>query len=194
MKQILILLISVILFSCSDNEIRYHIDKTTSPTDTLTYLKSDMSLLNGIVYSEFGENGKYINGKKDGEHKSWYDNGQLKSLGNYDNGLFINYQSWFENGNKEIYNVPKKDTLYEVSIWFESGQLKQRFYCKNLKIEGEFREWFEDGHLRTIHNYRDNKLNGEWKQYYKEDDVIYQMSISNWKDNKIIGETIYTDL
>jgi len=194
MKQILILLISVILFSCSDNEIRYHINKTTSPTDTLTYLKSDMTPLNGMVYCKYGDNGFYINGKKDGEHKRWYDNGQLKNLGNYDNGLFINYQSWFENGNKEIYNVPKKDTLYEVSIWFESGQLKQRFYCKNLKKGGEFREWFEDGHLRTIHNYRDNKLNGEWKQYYKKDDVIYQMSISNCKDNKFIGETIYIDL
>ena len=59
--KISILLISVILFSCSNGNKRYHIDETTSSSDTITYLKSDMSLLNGIVYSEFGENGKYIN-------------------------------------------------------------------------------------------------------------------------------------
>lgn len=63
MKKILsILLISVLLFSCSDSEIKYHIDETTSPTDTLTYLKLDTTPLNGIVYCEFGENGKFIKG------------------------------------------------------------------------------------------------------------------------------------
>jgi len=87
MKQILILLISVILFSCSDSEIRYHIDETTSPTDTLTYLKSDMKPLNGIMYCEFGENGKYINGKKEGIHKDWYESGQISSELEYENGI-----------------------------------------------------------------------------------------------------------
>lgn len=195
MKQILILIISVILFSCSDSEIRYHIDETTSPTDTLTFLKLDMTPLNGMVYSKYGDNGFYINGKRDGEHKRWYDNGQLRDLGNYDNGNFVNYKGWFENGNQYIHNVPIKDSFYEVSIWFESGQLKQKYSKKGLFVkEGEFREWFEDGNLRTEHNYRNNKLNGEWKQYYKEDDGSYSMSISNYKDNEQIGETIYTDL
>ena len=78
MKQILILLISVILFSCSDSEIKYHIDEVSFPNDTLTYLKSDMSLLNGVVYSEFGELGKFINGEREGRHKRWYENGQLE--------------------------------------------------------------------------------------------------------------------
>ena len=64
MKQILILLISVILFSCLNGDKRYHKDETVSTNDTLTYLKSDMKPLNGIVFCEFGENGKYINGKK----------------------------------------------------------------------------------------------------------------------------------
>ena len=46
MKNILsILLVSVILFSCSNGDKRYHIDETTFPTDTLTFLKSDMTQL-----------------------------------------------------------------------------------------------------------------------------------------------------
>ena len=63
-KILSILLISIILFSCSDGEIRYHIDEVSFPNDDLTYIKKDMSLLNGVVYSEFGELGRYVEGKK----------------------------------------------------------------------------------------------------------------------------------
>ena len=63
MKQLSILLISVILFSCSNGDKRYLNDKIFySSIDTLTYLKLDTTLLNGIVYCEFGENGKFIKG------------------------------------------------------------------------------------------------------------------------------------
>ena len=86
MKQLSILVISVILFSCSESEIRYHIDEVSFPNDTLTYLKSDMTLLNGVVYSEFGELGKFINGEREGRHKWWYENGQLKEVSNWIGG------------------------------------------------------------------------------------------------------------
>ena len=195
MKKILsILLISVILFSCSDSEIRYHIDETTSPTDTLTFLKLDMTPLNGMVYSKYGDNGFYINGKRDGEHKRWYDNGQLRDLGNYDNGNFVNYKGWFENGNQSYDNVPIKDSLYTVKIWFENGQLKNRYTKKGFKKEGEFREWFEDGTLRVISNFKNHLNDGERKQYIKNKDGSLTLSISNYKDGEKIGETIWEDL
>ena len=44
MKRILSLLIICVLIGCT-SENRYHIDETTNPTDTLFYLKYDMSLL-----------------------------------------------------------------------------------------------------------------------------------------------------
>ncbi len=58
MKKLLLLLLCVPLIGLGQN--RYHIDEVTSPNDTLTYLKHDMSLLNGIVYSEFGDLGMYV--------------------------------------------------------------------------------------------------------------------------------------
>ena len=194
MKQISILLISVILFSCSDSEIRYQIDETTSPTDTLTFLKLDMTPLNGMVYSKYGDNGFYINGKRDGEHKRWYDNGQLSDLGNYDNGIFVNCKSWFKNGNQYLENIPIKDSLYTVKIWFENGQLKNRYTKKGWKKEGEFREWFEDGTLRVISNFKNHLNDGERKQYIKNKDGSLTLSISNYKDGEKIGETIWEDL
>jgi antitoxin component YwqK of YwqJK toxin-antitoxin module len=99
MKQLSILFLSVILFSCSESEIKYHIDEVSFPNDTLTYLKSDMSLLNGNVYSEFGELGEFTNGEREGRHKRWYENGKLKSDHNWKNGKREGRQKkWYENG------------------------------------------------------------------------------------------------
>ena len=128
MKQLSILLISVILFSCSNDNKRYHIDKTTTPSDTITYLKSDMKPLNGIIYSEFGDNGKYINGKKDGIHKEWYDDGQIQSELEYDNGkqTFKKYMKlWYDNGQLMYEGKYNGDKRYGKSYWWV-GKLKMK--------------------------------------------------------------------
>ena len=52
--------------------IRYDMSKTSNPTDTLMYLKADMKPLNGVVFCEFGDIGKYVNGKKEGVQKSYF--------------------------------------------------------------------------------------------------------------------------
>ena len=64
MKKILSLLIICLIVSCTQN--RYHEDEITNPTDTLCFLKKDMSLVNGIVYNEFGDLGLFKKGIKNG--------------------------------------------------------------------------------------------------------------------------------
>ena len=95
MKKILSLLIICLIISCTQN--RYHEDEITKmlgsigmkskiPTDTLYFLKNNMSLVNGIVYNEFGDVGLFTNGIKNGIHKEWYNDGQLKEEVNYKDG------------------------------------------------------------------------------------------------------------
>ena len=162
MKQILILLISVILFSCSNGDKRYHIDETTSPKDTLTYLKSDMSLLNGIVFCEFGDNGKYINGKKDGIHKKWYEDGQLEIEINFKDGKWDGiFKEWYENNQiKQEGNWENNRTIGLWKIWYENGQLKSESDFINGKFDGLYRDWYENGQLRSERNYTDGVENG----------------------------------
>ena len=102
MKNILSLLIICLLISCSQN--RYHIDETTNPTNTLRYLKSDMSLLSGVVFNIY-ENGQlsfentYEDGRLNGLCKEWHENGLLKSEGYFisgeENGL---HKTWCNKG------------------------------------------------------------------------------------------------
>ena len=127
MKKIThLLLLSIILFSCSNGSKKYSIDETTSTSDTITYLKSTMEPLNGIIVCEFGENGKYINGKKEGVHKEWYDNGQISSELEYENGkrTYKNYMKlWFDNGQLMYDGKYNGDKQYEREYFYD-GQLK----------------------------------------------------------------------
>ena len=72
--------------------------------------------------------------KKDGEHREYYENGQLK----------INY----------TYKDEKKE---EIRVYYENGQLKSILIVKEGKREGELSEYDENGKLIKIRYFK----NGE---------------------------------
>ena len=119
----LILFAVVLLCGCGEKAQRYHIDEITSPSNKLTYLKKDMSLVNGIVFCEFGDMGlfkegkeagvlkgwheghliyeyNYKEGKEDGILKHYYENGQLMWKCNYTDGEKVSEKCWNEAGNE----------------------------------------------------------------------------------------------
>tara|TARA_A100001011_G_C13725318_1_gene601283 strand:- start:26 stop:532 length:507 start_codon:yes stop_codon:yes gene_type:complete len=159
MKKILSLLIICLIVSCSQN--RYHVNEITKPTDGLYYLKNDMSLVNGIIYNKFGDVGLFKNGIKNGVHKIWYENGQLKYQGNYINGKPDGvYKSWYKNGQLKMevdYRNGKKDGL--VKTWYKNGQLETETEYKNDKKDGLEYIWFENGKLKWVWDIK----NGEKK-------------------------------
>tara|TARA_R110001606_G_scaffold26570_3_gene85855 strand:+ start:64 stop:825 length:762 start_codon:yes stop_codon:yes gene_type:complete len=142
MKNLLYLGIILMLASCGSNEEeikeeeRYDVSETVNPTDTLMSLKADMKPLNGIVYCKFGDIGKYVDGKKEGVQKLWYDDGQLYSEKNYKDG--------------------KKEGIQKV--WFENGQLWSEKNYKDGKAEGIQKVWYENGQLGSERNLKDGKL------------------------------------
>jgi antitoxin component YwqK of YwqJK toxin-antitoxin module len=78
----------------------------------------------------------YEDGKKEGEYKSWYDNGQLYTQGLYKDG--------------------KKEG--EHKIWHDNGQLYTQGLYKDGKKEGEHKIWYRDGQLFTQGLYKDGIL------------------------------------
>ncbi len=155
MKHLLILLISVILFSCSNQNKRYHIDKTTTPSDTITYLKSDMKPLNGIVFCEFGDIGKYINGKKEGLHKEWYESGQISSELEYEHGerIFKRYMKlWNSDGQLMFEGKYYGDEQFERE-YFYNGQLKWEVIYDNEDKVLSKKCWDVDGNKINCEEY-----------------------------------------
>ena len=151
MKQTLILLISIILFSCKTEELkRYSVGEVSFPNDSLFYLKSDSSLLNGIVYSQFGDLGKVIKGVKEGKHKRWYENGQLKEVSNWKGGKRGKAKYWYENGqlNYETYldGELEYSDVYSTKTYYENGNLM--IYIKNQNDSMSIVKWYhKNGNL-----------------------------------------------
>ena len=91
MKLLLILSIGLLTFGSGMSQNRYSLDEITIQTDfksgiSTAYLKPDMQAVNGIVYCEFGDMVKYVDGKMDGLYRFWHENGQLMIEGNYTDG------------------------------------------------------------------------------------------------------------
>jgi hypothetical protein len=160
MKKLLLILLCVPLFGLGQN--RYHEDDLTTPNDK-TYLKQDMSLVNGIVYCEFGDLGMWVNGKKDGFHKNWYQEGQLK------------YKKNFKDG--------KEDGVQK--FWFRSGRLWSEKNYKYGKPHGLHKMWLADGQLIDEANYKDGNAHGLVKEYYSNGQIRYE---ANYVEGKPIFE------
>ena len=191
MKKVLSLLIVCVLISCS-SENKYHIDEVVNPTDTLFYLKSEMSLLNGVVFSDFGDVGLFKNGKREGVHKKWYENGQLEYEVHFKDGKVDGVgKEWYENG--QIYSEFKVDgELYEYKDWYENGQLKLDRYDGENKgwyengekwIDGN-KTWYENGQLKEEKNYTSDGKNCVERRWYESGQLWWEY---NYKEGKKHG-------
>jgi len=172
-KLLFILIIGGLVFGCnsdnkeSDKEERYHINDVIAH-DNLTYYKEDMSLLNGVVFDEFGEQGLFKDGKKEGLHKGWYNTGNLEREIYYKNGL--------ENG--------------IVKSWYENGQLNSEFVCLDGKIIGKSKNYNENGVLKSELHYKNGEL---VKMTVYRDDGSIEVE-TNYKNDIIHGSQFFYTL
>ena len=214
MKKIFSVLILCILVGCT-SENRYHIDEITNPTDTLGYLKYDMSLLNGVVYNDFGEVGVFVNGKRNGFHRQWYKNGQLRYEWRYSNNNCTGYRRWYKNGQidqEENYKNDKYDGIQKVwyengllkfemnyvdgmmdgvqKKWYENGQLEHKEYFKKDQKNGLSTDWRENGLKLRERNYDHDELNGISRIWFPNGQIQYQ---GNYQDGKLIKSQVWDE-
>ena len=195
MKRLLIslALITVFIFGVNAQSTtalksnRYDVSETVNPTDTIMCLRADMKPLNGIVFCEFGDIGKYVNGKEDGVQKDWYDDGQLRSESNYKDGKSEGVQKWwYENGQlwtEGHYKDGKEEGVQKS--WHENGVLAYTEYYKDGKKEGVQKSWYWDGQLMSEWNYKDGKEEGVQKSWYENGQLRSEF---NYKDGKRIHQ------
>ena len=80
---------------------------------------------------------------KNGEHKEWYNNGQLRKHCYYKDGILDG----------------------EYKDWWDNGQMWEHYYCKNGRKNGEYKSWYEEGQLCDHYYYR-NGNECTYEEYY----------------------------
>ena len=125
MKKILFVLLLTIPFFCfSQNYVH----------------TKDLKVRNDVVY---------YNGEKfSGFEYSYQENGLLKMIIQYKNGLLDGHYTWFyEDGNPRYVNQFKSGLHHGwCNMWYENGILWVRGYYNNGKVDpGSLRCWDESG-------------------------------------------------
>ncbi|PQJ77549.1 toxin-antitoxin system YwqK family antitoxin [Polaribacter glomeratus] len=106
---------------------------------------------------EDDEGDGFLNKNITQQHKEYYENGQLKKIGN------------FENVNK----------TGEWKYYYENGQLSDIGIYKDGKETGEWKKYRQNGTLDGVGIYENGNKTGLWKSYLKSGELLYT---SNYED------------
>lgn len=111
--------------------------------------------------------GQYEDNVKTGRWKKFYKNGQISILYSYKNGIRNKENiSYYEDGIVKS-KTEKKGDYYIRFGYYESGKLK---YERRLQ-SGYYRSYFESGSIDIEATYLDNELVGKWKKHYENGEI-----------------------
>jgi len=143
--------------------------------------------------------GQTINGKKEGEWKTYYTNGQVAKIETYLNDTLngqISYfdekgklkgklfyrmgikvdssKMYFPNGqaNLEEWKDSSGKTQGLFKVYHQNGQLSQIGYMKDNYLDDTCKTFFDNGQLKTIEFYKNRKKEGTWKYFSKKGSLI----------------------
>lgn len=91
-----------------------------------------------------------MQGRRQGEYKSWYNNGQAERHCFYLNDMLHGeHKMWFENGQIREHSFLIDGNYHgEFKEWHENGQPSRHCFAVNNKRHGEYKSWDKDGRLR----------------------------------------------
>lgn len=168
------------------------------------------------IYSDYKNTasepkGKTIVGKKEGEWKTYYASGNLKTLENYKkdtlNGPKLSYgpkknlraKYFYQKGimvdSFIMYHSNGKINLAEwkdkkgksqgvFKIFHKNGLLSQIGKYKDGHLDDTSKAFYENGKLKEIEFYNDNKKNGTWLYFTQNGNLI---KVENYRNDTLIN-------
>lgn len=226
-KFILALLLTPLMASAQEKLIKIiysdplQIQKFVTDQRDTTYLFANQNNTQGKVIAYFDSTFtkkalecSFINGRKNGEYKSWHRNGILKSVENFKDGIangmvenwnvigIKTFEANYANGVEDGYfrnwygnGVLKKERFYNmgalegfVKSFYVSGKKERlEFYDANFgEVDGTDSAWFENGNLGHVKHYRLGVKDGSHLVYYEEGGKKLEML---YKSDKLDGIT-----
>ncbi len=163
------------------------------------------SIIEGYIYekvdkiNEYGNREEYVEryGKKEGEYKAFWDNGNLLIQSYYKEGkLEGKCKMWHRGeegqskGQLNLYTYWKEGKKEgEHKSWFDNGKLNLQCYYKEGKLDGEFKQWWDDisenEQLQIQCYYKEGKRDGEYKWWWENGKINVQVHL---KEDKLDGE------
>ena len=137
-----------------------------------------------------GPTGQLINGKKSGEWKRFFKNGQLESIENYRNDTLHGRQLiYYPNGQLYIKRTYLKGKEIDSTIWYhDNGQVHIQEFRDSLgRKQGLFRIFYSNGQPSQIAYSKDGKLDGQSRSFF---DNGQPWDIREYRLGKSVGTRI----
>jgi len=124
----------------------------------------------------------------DGKYMSYYQNGNIKSEGFYQNNDPIGYWNYYYEGGKlKMRGQLKGNSNFGMwKYYYENGQLSMEGNIYNGKREEEWRFYFESGAKKSRGDFKNGEKTGIWNHFY-EDGILkaqafYEKTIGFYKE------------
>lgn len=136
--------------------------------------------------------GQFKNDKPIGTFYYYFNDGQLKSILDYDDNGNARCEMYHENGNiaaKGKYNE-NRERIANWEFYYENGETSARIPYENNKANGKVYIYYTDGSLLLECNYNMGTLDGEYKRYFRHG---AKQIIGTYKDGSRHGHFKFYD-
>jgi len=130
-------------------------------------------LLNGlsINYTAFSEMQvseiNYLNGKKNGIYRTYYDNGKLQEETNYIEDIKDGQSKWYNKAGKRVaeYNYGNGAFQGIQKTYYDNDTLSTATTYLNNIMTGDYKEYYRNGKLKQEGKYINGLKEGAWVEY-----------------------------
>jgi antitoxin component YwqK of YwqJK toxin-antitoxin module len=157
-----------------------------------------LNTINNGTLRKWNDNGElryicnFVDGKKNGIEKKWFQNNNLESEITYFNNIkHGEFKVYYPNGNlkeRGLHYNGMRDGIYRS--WFDNGCLESEITYLNGKRITKSKEYYPNGNLRIDSTYISGKLDGSFKVYSSTGKLIKEYVFDN--DN-MMSKVIYSD-
>ncbi len=148
------------------NPDEFCVDENGQPFDKTG--KFTFKFENGAIREEFDR----TNGVIDGEFRTFYESGQIKSVNIYVSAQQVGEQKeWYENGNlKEVITIDPYTRERKKEYFYDNGQRSKLEHTDaNDESKGEYKEWYRNGQLKEQSTFiGSTERTGDWLKFWED--------------------------
>ncbi|GEM_PF-1193866 len=130
-------------------------------------------------------------GNPTGEWKSYNRSGKLRSIGNYKDGHFTGQWEFYSENKQEhtIKNYNRNGKNTGEWKYYRNEKLYQIDYYLDGKMTGEWKSFFKNGQLEYVRYYKNDRAINKHKEYYESGEI--KMTISYLDGKKVATNEYY---
>lgn len=108
-----------------------------------------------FINGKLSEKGEYKEGKQEGSRTLFYESGKVQVEEMYNNGRIISKKTYFDNGELESEGQYDENITMsgEWKYYYQNGKMKEKVNFNNNVEDGVFVEYHENGNLKTEGTY-----------------------------------------